>query len=95
MIDLKTLREFASCGEAVNHNVVLELLDMLEAAQKDAARYQWIKSKRSLTLETCPQTWIREDGSKYYQSSHYLASDSSLHASMETLDLTIDAAMQS
>lgn len=41
MIDLKALREFASCGEAVNHSVVLELLDMLSAAQKDAARLMY------------------------------------------------------
>jgi hypothetical protein len=39
MIDLNRLREYAAHGRlSIDPKVVLELLDMLEAAQKDAAR---------------------------------------------------------
>lgn len=72
---------------------VLDLLDHIAALENDAARYRWLRSRKSLTLETLPQTWIREDGSRY-QSTHYLASGGSLYPSMETLDLTIDTAME-
>lgn len=39
------MREFASYGEAVNHNVVIELLDRLEDAEKDAARIKWMQEQ--------------------------------------------------
>lgn len=79
MIDLKKLREFASCGEAVNHNVVLELLDMLEATQKDAARYQWLRKWKGQEHEPPFTVQHEVDGTVWGGD----------------LDYAIDAAMQS
>jgi hypothetical protein len=73
-------------------NVVLALLDMLDAAQKDAARYQWLKSQKSLELCSASMEWTRKDGSKYI-STHYIASGGRKHAELESLDATIDEAM--
>lgn len=48
MIDLKAIREFAweSIGHGRSHmlppQTVIALLDRLESAEKDAARYRWI-----------------------------------------------------
>lgn len=47
MIDLKTLREEVHAGYLPSAVVVFELLDMLSAAQKDAARYQFARSDKS------------------------------------------------
>lgn len=51
MIDLKKLRESATHagqdGYGIDAFAVLEILDQLEAAQKDAARYQWIRETYS------------------------------------------------
>ena len=50
MIDLKNLRddmEFRAFNDVTSCELspvqILELLDQLEAAQKDAARYQWLR----------------------------------------------------
>lgn len=46
MIDLKELRLLSEEGYQASAVVVFELLDMLEAAQNDAARYQWIAKQK-------------------------------------------------
>lgn len=54
MIDLKNLREIANeaiishdaCGSVdLSAFQVIELLDMLDAAQKNNARYQWLRDE--------------------------------------------------
>lgn len=92
MIDLKKLREYASYGEAVSHKTVLDLLDILEAAQKDAARYRWLRDENTdvaLVLDkrtnyTPPSDDGLTGGSWDYE---YRCGDE--------LDSAIDAAMQS
>lgn len=99
MIDLKQQREWAQKWADKGYvkigicpKAIVELLDMLEAAQKDQARYQWLKGQQSLPLESSRQLWTREDGSTYH-SAHYLAAGQTKFAELESLDATIDAAM--
>lgn len=92
MRDLEKMRIKAFAGD-ISSGDVLDLLDMLDAAQKDAARYQWLKSQKSLELSSSSMEWTRNDGSKYI-STHYLASGGRKHAELESLDETIDEAMK-
>jgi len=62
------------------------------ALQKDAERYRWLREQKGLTLRSWNMIWTRPDGTQYV-STHYLAADGTQHASCETLDETIDVAM--
>lgn len=67
-----------------------------EAVAKDAERYRWLRSQKSLTLQTekQPNKWTRHDGSTF-SASHYLASGHTVHRVDVSLDATIDAAILS
>lgn len=64
------------------------------ALEKDAARYQWLKSRRGLTLqsERQPNVWKRIDGTEF-SATHSLAEGGTQHAPTDSLDSLIDAAM--
>ena len=62
--------------------------------KQDAARYRWLSDQTGLLLESDSMMWTRRDGSKY-TSTHFLAVNGTCHTSLESLDLTIDAAMRS
>lgn len=62
--------------------------------RKDAQRYNWLKSRKGLVLESDGNSvWERPDGTRFV-ASHYLAEGDRQHAPAETLDETIDAAMK-
>ena len=65
-----------------------------EKTKRDAARYRWLRSRKGLELRSClgHNKWTREDGTTYYQS-HQLSEGGTGHASCQTLDETIDAAI--
>lgn len=86
MIDLKNLRddmEFRAFNDVTSCELspvqILELLDQLEAAQKDAARYQWLRDNGI------------EKSFKLVQTGGVLMT---VHSDA-TLDSAIDAAMAS
>ena len=62
--------------------------------KKDAERYRWLRDQKRLHLESESMTWTRKDGSKY-TSTHYLSANGTSYAPLESIDLTIDTAMQS
>ena len=73
----------------------LEELEKESAAlKKDAERYRWLRDQKRLHLESESMTWTRKDGSKY-TSTHYLSANGTSYAPLESIDLTIDTAMQS
>lgn len=72
----------------------MEELEKENASLKqDAVRYRWLRDQKGLRLESDNMVWTRLDGSKY-TSTHYLAANGTCHASLESLDLTVDTAMQ-
>ena len=90
MIDLEKLRMKAIAGNVASGEV-LDLLDMLESAQKDAARIDWIDKTGRVNIERVrdghakgPLRWDVEYG--YYDDSA---------KSKKGLRHAIDAAMQS
>lgn len=90
MIDLKKLRDAANAEISMPAGYVLELLDRLEAAEKDAARLDYLVSSRAEVCndETCADGyWLvfnKPDGSRWVQVGEF-----------ETPREAIDAAMQS
>lgn len=92
MINLKKLREVlnnavvkfgSDAVQEVSASTVLELLDMLEVAQKDAARYRWIRKNKVAHGETIDR--IYQDQVVYF----------SFGLNGNNMDEAIDAAMQS
>ena len=73
---------------------VMELEKESAALKKDAERYRWLRDQKRIHLESESMTWTRKDGSKY-TSTHYLAANGTSYAPLESIDLTIDTAMQS
>jgi len=63
-----------------------------EALRADAERYRWIKSAKGLRLESETSEWFRTDGTRFI-STHCFVANGTQHASHETLDQTIDAAL--
>ena len=61
------------------------------ALEKDAERYRWLRSRRSLDLRTDGTHWTASDGTRFV-STHYLAADGTQHAPAPSLDASIDAA---
>lgn len=64
--------------------------------EKDAIRYRWLKSSVRLELISYPSNYMKmtdENGNAFY-ASHYLADGNTCHASLDSLDATIDYAMQ-
>lgn len=78
---------------AANPQTIQEFIAMLRESQKNDARYQWLKSRKGLSLYTDYSTWTREDGTKFI-NTHYLAEGNTRHASGESLDEIIDNAMK-
>ena len=79
---------------------VRELIAMLLEAQKsaldnaeDAARMDWLASRKKLSLHSDNSTWTRCDGSKFV-NSHRLAEGDHMHGTGECLRDIIDAAME-
>jgi len=66
--------------------------DGLRDAGKDAERYRWLRSRKSLELSSSSGEWTRIDGSKF-TASHYLAEGGTQHGAAPSLDETIDSAM--
>ena len=79
--------------EEINQKVE-ELEKESAALKKDAERYRWLRDQKRLHLESESMTWTRKDGSKY-ASTHYLSANGTSYAPLESIDLTIDTAMQS
>lgn len=66
----------------------------IERLQADAARYQWLKQAKGLTLESeRGAPWTREDGSTF-SPSHRLCAGGTQFAPEESLDAAIDAAKE-
>ncbi|NBW32210.1 MAG: hypothetical protein EBR48_06185 [bacterium] len=61
--------------------------------ERDASRYQWLKNRKWMSLQTSYMKWIRKDSTSFI-ASHDLAADGTQYAPYETLDETIDAAMK-
>jgi hypothetical protein len=61
--------------------------------ERDASRYQWLKNRQWMSLQTSYMKWIRKDSTSFI-ASHDLAADGTRYAPYETLDETIDAAMK-
>lgn len=66
-------------------------VECIQKLQEDAKRYRWLKQAKSLTLRTDGSTWTK-NGVKF-MASHYLAEGDTKHAVCETLDETIDTAI--
>ena len=77
-------------GEASHHYD--KLRTAIEELAADAARYQWIKAQKALSLTTDGSIWTR-DGIQF-QASHYMATNGTQWGAYETLDQLIDAAME-
>ena len=92
---LALIKENASMQSRLEEiNQKVEGLEKENASLKqDAARYRWLRDQEGLLLESDNMVWTRLDGSKY-TSTHYLAANGTCHASLESLDLTVDTAMQ-
>ena len=92
---LALIKENASMQSRLEEiNQKVEGLEKENASLKqDAARYRWLRDQKGLRLESDNMVWTRLDGSKY-TSTHYLAANGTCHASLESLDLTVDTAMQ-
>ncbi len=71
---------------------ITRLRARVEVLEIDAARYQWLRSRRKMRLETSNDTWFRHD--QKFKASHDLAANGTQYARYETLDQTIDAAMK-
>ncbi len=66
----------------------------IERMQADAARYQWLKQAKGLTLESeRGAPWTREDGSTF-TPSHRLCAGGTQFGPEESLDAAIDAAKE-
>ena len=65
----------------------------VEVLDRDASRYQWLKNRKWMSLQTSYMKWIRKDSTAFI-ASHDLAADGTQYAPYETLDETIDAAMK-
>ena len=65
----------------------------VEVLERDASRYQWLKNRKWMSLQTSYMKWIRKDSTSFI-ASHDLAADGTQYAPYETLDETIDAAMK-
>jgi hypothetical protein len=87
-------------SESMTHEDALEqvrylwsLADRTEEMEQDAARYRWLKSRRSLILRSEPVRWERLDGTTFY-STHHMADHDTQYAPAESLDAMIDGAMR-
>ena len=66
----------------------------IERLKADAARYQWLKQAKGLTLESeRGAPWTREDGSTF-SPSHRLCAGGTQFGPEESLDAAIDAAKE-
>lgn len=99
MIDLKDLRSLIK-GSVNNNNWnrilvtnsdLNELLDMLEAAQKDQARYQWLRSKKFFIH---PEHQFGPSHPVLGDFSFDIWSENPGSHNREGLDAAIDAAME-
>lgn len=96
--------QYVSHGEYVSEEIDLFARDQVLAIQKqayedglrdagkDAERYRWLRSRKSLELSSSSGEWTRIDGSKF-TASHYLAEGGTQHGAAPSLDETIDSAM--
>jgi len=72
---------------------ITRLRARVEVLERDASRYQWLKNRKWMSLQTSYMKWIRKDSTSFI-ASHDLAADGTQYAPYETLDETIDAAMK-
>jgi type II secretory pathway component PulJ len=72
---------------------IARLRARVEVLERDASRYQWLKNRKWMSLQTSYMKWIRKDSTSFI-ASHDLAADGTQYAPYETLDETIDAAMK-
>jgi hypothetical protein len=82
--------------EAENKKLRAEIARLrarVEVLERDASRYQWLKNRKWMSLQTSYMKWIRKDSTSFI-ASHDLAADGTQYAPYETLDETIDAAMK-
>lgn len=69
-------------------------LRQIERLKSDAARYQWLKQAKGLTLESeRGAPWTRDDGSTF-SPSHRLCAGGTQFGPEESLDAAIDAAKE-
>jgi hypothetical protein len=80
-------------SESMTHGDALEQVRHLNELEGDAARYRWLKSRRSLILRSEPTRWERLDGTTFY-STHHMADFDTQYAPAESLDAMIDGAMR-
>lgn len=72
----------------------IELRKRVAELEKDAARYRWLRAKKGLDLSAIRggAVWIRPDGSMFI-ATHRLCAEDIAYGPAESLDETIDAAM--
>ena len=58
MIDLDEIeRRITNFGSGVHGDIAIELISRLRQAEKDAARYRWIKENSQLGVGRCGVDW--------------------------------------
>lgn len=67
--------------------------EQVKRMARDAARYQWLKTRKGLSLSSDGGQWKRADGTMFV-STHYLAEGNTAHAPVASLDEIIDVAMK-
>jgi hypothetical protein len=73
-------------------NAMLEIITLLRQAEKDAARYRWLRDESAFTHENAPLTFFADTNGDQIAFHFNGSSYSVLHDEM--LDAAIDEAMQ-
>lgn len=98
MIDIDNLEKFITDGVAqgdlfsLRKEGWIELLTILRQAEKDAARYRWLRDESAFTHENAPLTFFTDTNGDQIAFHFNGSSYSVLHDEM--LDAAIDEAMQ-
>lgn len=98
MIDIDNLEKFITDGVAqgdlfsLRKEGWIELLTILRQAEKDAARYRWLRDESAFTHENAPLTFFTDTNGDQIAFHFNGSSYSVLYDEM--LDAAIDEAMQ-
>ncbi|WP_288075091.1 hypothetical protein [Pseudomonas sp.] len=93
MIDLDEIeRRITNFGSGVHGDIAIELISRLRQAEKDAARYRWLRDESAFTHENAPLTFFTDTNG--HQIAFYFNGSSYSVLYDEMLDAAIDEAMQ-
>lgn len=88
----KELDEAGGLANRVTPSVVIELITRIRQAEKDAARYRWLRDESAFTRENAPLVFFTDTNGDQIAFDFNGSSYSVLHEEM--LDAAIDEAMQ-